>query len=208
MKPKTGFHDGVKWTTTGLSLFMQIVFAKECIPYQNGSIREFYPIVGRHANISLNPKKIYLCFRLWIRAIKFSSLPWLTDFFSDMYMFWLEIHKRLCSWNLFEGKVWDEITYPFPNFNALRWRHNERNNVWNRQPHDCLLNRLFRRRSKKTSKLRVTGLCAGNSPWPVNSPHKVPVTRKMFPFDDVMGCIPHNIMDVKLIHARIKVKPY
>ena len=27
-----------------------------------------------------------------------------------------------------------------------------------------LLNRLFRRRSKKTSKLRVTGLCAGNSP--------------------------------------------
>ena len=32
------------------------------------------------------------------------------------------------------------------------------------QPHDCLLNCLFRRRSKKTSKLRVTGLCAGNSP--------------------------------------------
>ena len=28
----------------------------------------------------------------------------------------------------------------------------------------CLLNRLFRRRSKKISKLRVTGLCAGNSP--------------------------------------------
>ena len=26
-------------------------------------------------------------------------------------------------------------------------------------PHHCLLNRLFRRRSKKTSKLRVTGLC-------------------------------------------------
>ena len=50
----------------------------------------------------------------------------------------------------------------------------------------CLLNHLFRRRSKKTSKLRVTGLCTGNSPGPVNSPHKGPVTRKMFPFDDVM----------------------
>ena len=36
--------------------------------------------------------------------------------------------------------------------------------VSNHQPYDCLLNRLFRRRSKKTSKLRVTGLCAGNSP--------------------------------------------
>ena len=32
------------------------------------------------------------------------------------------------------------------------------------QPHHCLLNRPFRRRSKKTLKLRVTGLCAGNSP--------------------------------------------
>ena len=29
---------------------------------------------------------------------------------------------------------------------------------------DYLLNRLFRRRSKKTSKLRVTGLCEGKSP--------------------------------------------
>ena len=47
---------------------------------------------------------------------------------------------------------------------ALRWRHNERDCVSNHQPYGCLLNRLFRRRSKKTSKLRLTGLCAGNSP--------------------------------------------
>ena len=47
---------------------------------------------------------------------------------------------------------------------ALRWRHNELDGVSDHQPHDCLLNRLFGRRSKKTSKLRVTGLCAGNSP--------------------------------------------
>ena len=46
----------------------------------------------------------------------------------------------------------------------LRWRHNGRDSVSNHQPHDCLLSRLFRRRSKKTSKLRVTGLCSGNSP--------------------------------------------
>ena len=45
---------------------------------------------------------------------------------------------------------------------------------------------LFGRISKKTSKLRVTGLCLGNSPGPVNSPHKGPITRKMFPFDDVI----------------------
>ena len=47
---------------------------------------------------------------------------------------------------------------------SLQWRHNERDGVSNHQPHDCLLNRLFRRRSKKTSKLRVTGLCEGNLP--------------------------------------------
>ena len=49
-------------------------------------------------------------------------------------------------------------------FMTLQWRHNGHDSVSNHQPHDCLLNRLFRRRSKKTSKLRVTGLCAGNSP--------------------------------------------
>ena len=46
----------------------------------------------------------------------------------------------------------------------LRWRHNDHAGVSNHQPHGCLLNRLFRRKSKKTSKLRVTGLCARNSP--------------------------------------------
>ena len=69
---------------------------------------------------------------------------------------------------------------------ALLWRHNDHDGVSNHQPRCCLLNRLFRRRWKKTSKLRVTGLCVGNSPGPVNSPHKGPVTRKMFPFDDVI----------------------
>ena len=69
---------------------------------------------------------------------------------------------------------------------TLQWRHIDHDDVSNRQPHGCLLNHLFRRRSKKISKLRVTGLCVGNSPGPVNSPHKGPVTRKMFPFDDVI----------------------
>ena len=44
---------------------------------------------------------------------------------------------------------------------TLRWRHNGSDGVSNHQHHHCLLSRLFRRRSKKISKLRVTGLCAG-----------------------------------------------
>ena len=47
---------------------------------------------------------------------------------------------------------------------SLQWHHNKRDGVSNHQLHDCLLNRLFRHRSKKTSKLRVTCLCEGNSP--------------------------------------------
>ena len=49
-------------------------------------------------------------------------------------------------------------------YRSLQWRHNERNGVSNHQPHDCLLNCLFGRRSKKTSKICVTGLCTENSP--------------------------------------------
>ena len=43
----------------------------------------------------------------------------------------------------------------------LQWRHNGHDDVSNHQPHDCLLNRLFRRRSKKTSKLRVLAFARG-----------------------------------------------
>ena len=52
---------------------------------------------------------------------------------------------------------------------TLQWRHNEHDSVSNHQPHDCLHNRLFGPRSKKT-KLRVTGLCAGNSLGTVEFP--------------------------------------
>ena len=46
----------------------------------------------------------------------------------------------------------------------LRCRHNEHDGVSNHQRLDDLLNRSFRRTSRKTSKLRVTGFCEGNSP--------------------------------------------
>ena len=52
--------------------------------------------------------------------------------------------------------------------------------VSNHQPHDCSPNHLFRRRSKKASKLSVTSIVRGVHRWPVNSPHKGPVKRKCF----------------------------
>ena len=58
------------------------------------------------------------------------------------------------------------VDYQFLGFRLFtaRWRHNERDGVSNHRRLDCVHNRLFRRRSKKTSKLGVTGLCYGNSP--------------------------------------------
>ena len=84
---------------------------------------------------------------------------------------------------------------------TLQWGHNEQDGVSNHHPHDCLLNRLFGSRSKKRSKLRVTGLCGGNSPGPVNSPHKGSVTRKMFPFDDVIMKFSFMKMQLKMPSA-------
>ena len=70
--------------------------------------------------------------------------------------------------------------------NTLQWRHNERDGVSNHRRLDCLLNRLFKHRSKKTSKLRVTGSCEGIHRGSVDYPHKGPVTLKMFSFADVI----------------------
>ena len=121
--------------------------------------------------------------------------------------------SRLFTQRFIQSQIRENSKAPLP----LQWRHNGHDSVSNHQPHDCLLNRLFRRRSNKTSKFRVTGFCVGNLPgtgqfpaqmasyaenvsiwwrhhalvlvrrihrWPVNSPHKGPVKRKMFPFDD------------------------
>ena len=72
------------------------------------------------------------------------------------------------SWHEYSGsnepEQWSVESLMLTLFMSLRWRHNEHNGVSDHQPHDWLLNHLFRRRSQKTSKLRVTGLCEGNSP--------------------------------------------
>ena len=69
---------------------------------------------------------------------------------------------------------------------SLLWRHNGRDGILNHQLHDCLFNRLFRRRSKKHQSTASLAFVRGSHRGPVNSPHKWPVTRKMFPFDNVI----------------------
>ena len=56
------------------------------------------------------------------------------------------------------------LCIPYGRGLPLQGRHSEHNGASKHRRIDCLLNRLFGRRAKKTSKLRVTGLCEGNSP--------------------------------------------
>ena len=70
-------------------------------------------------------------------------------------------------------------------FCTLQRRHNGGDGVSNHQTHDCLLNRLFKCRSKKHQSSASLAFAWRIHRWSVNSPHKWPVTRKMFPFDDV-----------------------
>ena len=61
----------------------------------------------------------------------------------------------------FRGRDRADISIPILHYYDVIMR--ERNGVWNHQCFDCLLSCLFRRNSKKTSMLRVAGICEGNS---------------------------------------------
>ena len=71
-------------------------------------------------------------------------------------------------------------------YKGPQWRHNKRDCVSNHRRVDCLLSSLFRRRSRKQQYSVSLAFIRGIHWWPVNSPHKGPVTRKMFPVDDVI----------------------
>ena len=70
-----------------------------------------------------------------------------------------QVGPMLAPWTLLSGYL-----------TTLQWRHNESDGVSIHQPHDCLLNCLFKHSSKKTSKHRVTGLFDENSLMPGEFP--------------------------------------
>ena len=99
---------------------------------------------------------------------------------------------KCCAWNNVNGRG---------TCTTLRWRHNERDCVSNHQLHDCLLNRLLPcadQRKKNSSSLPFV---QGIHRWPVNSPHKRSVTRKMLPFDDVMTSLWIRKLQTRGIHT-------
>ena len=88
-----------------------------------------------------------------------------------MYQLYVEKWYELRIWFMFsKNKTKKHCTRPVLTLsvnhvnNPLQWCHNEHDGISNHQCPDCLHHHLFRHRSKKISKLCVTGFCEGNSP--------------------------------------------
>ena len=107
----------------------------------------------------------FLCRCNWLRGDSFFVSLFLEQFISRKWILML-VHSQ--------------------NFKSLQWRYNGRDGFSHHRPHDCLLNRLFRRRSKQHQSSASQAFVLGIHRWPVYSPHKWPVTRKRFAFDDAI----------------------
>ena len=119
-----------------------------------------------------NISNMYICTAIYLP--NYSKPNWKVSNSMQTYIYCLYIYIRnicvyiLCT-DIMLPYVWcsDTPTMDLRNLhNSLHWRHNDHDCVSNHQPHGCLLNRLLRRRSKKTSKLRVTGLFTGAGEFP------------------------------------------
>ena len=131
-------------------------------------------------------------FLVILMNVSFSSAEVWLNFWGDLDLYccyWLGSFWNIIHWIWFDNccnSACNMFVHYTSHDLSLQWRHNERDGVSNHQPYDCLLNRLFSHKSKKISKLRVTGLCEGNSPVTGEFPAQRISNAAMFLFDDVI----------------------
>ena len=109
-----------------------------------------------------------IVFISWVRwcndAMKFKYKP-NTDLIMLLLSYFIiylsKFHRKS---KAFIYKAFISVHHKVTPFVALHLRHNGRDGVSNHRRIDCKLNRLFRHISKKTSQIRITGFCEGNSP--------------------------------------------
>ena len=138
-----------------------------CATSDHNIVKMTFPFQGLNAHPLVHVSCILQNTDIYIMlAIKF---PELVAFAYLLFFFSLNLYKNRkrgrcrcqCNDSSVDLKVSSHLkAHRGTNF-TLQWRHDERDGVSNL---NCLFNRLFRRRSKKTLNLRVTGLCDGNSP--------------------------------------------
>ena len=120
----------------------------------------WYRILSRKKISVTNAMRMFVWYTLWLIYTFFNVEIWRHSVINNI-MVSLQNVGTYTVWSCMI-RCWPKIT--------LQWRHYGHDSVSNHQPHDCLLKHLFRRRSKKTSKLRVTGIFAGNSSVPGEFP--------------------------------------
>ena len=106
----------------------------------------------------------------WVNLWRLICCPWLVWRPNPANPYSLPPRKHVMEWKPYRTTVCKPLRWGIPDMRrpttqaiSLHWRHKKYVGVSNHQPHDCLLNCLFRRKSKKRSKFRVIGLCAGNT---------------------------------------------
>ena len=88
--------------------------------------------------------------------------------------------------NVYQNMVCSIKMHPKMSSATLQWRHNERDGVSNHRRLHCFLNCWFSPDQRKHQSSVSLAFVRVIHRWPVNSPHKRPVTRKLFLFDDVI----------------------
>ena len=117
----------------------------------------------------------------------------------DPFLSWLYIFQLFINWNF--------RPHPFANY-CLHFKHYNDFIMSAMASQITSLTIIYstiysRRRSKKTSKLRVTGLCERNSPVTGEFPSQRASKWEMFPFDDVIM----NALDPKLFMMEVNYWP-
>ena len=97
------------------------------------------------------------------------NVIWQREFFSTLK---LQRQLSICDWARPQPLV--PISFSSP----LHWRHDQRDGVYS-----TVCSGADQGKYHSSASL---AFLRGVHRWPVNSPHRGPVTRKMFPFDDVI----------------------
>ena len=100
-------------------------------------------------------------------------------------------------------KIVSLVTYVTEISTTLQWCHDERDDVSNHRRLYCLPNRLFRRRSKKTSNLRTTGLCEGKSPVTGEFP-----AQRASNGENVFIWWRHHDLDLPCVYLSLMARPW
>ena len=142
------------------------------VDYQVGFYSLFHRLMIR--NKFVDKIKLYydICIKISKKVVRGN---WFVIVISMISGILLQYHWGACS------------SSSLPAYVVLQWRHNEHHGVSNHQQLHCLFKRLFRSSNQRKHQSSASlAFVRGTHRWPVDSPHKGPVTRKMFQFDNVI----------------------